>query len=108
MVKNTDQTKNLSGDYIYNNYDIEILPYFLYEVCINKYWKNGFCLLGHKYFKTDKPLNIKKTSIYKKYKDYLIEKEIILMSAPYEYILKNNLQRRIIKKKKNERARKCN
>lgn len=95
--------------YMYDGFLIETLPYFLYEVCINKYWKLGSCVLGNKFFKTDKLLHLKYRNILKYYKDYVIEKEIFLIGAPYEFIKENNLsiyEPNVKKKKfkKNERT----
>lgn len=101
--------KDLSGykTYIYNDSRIEELPYFLYEICINKYWKGGFCVLESRYFKTDEILHIKHKNLFKYYKDYIIAKEISLIGVPYEFIQENNLpiyqpniKKRKIKKKK--------
>ena len=82
---------NDHSGHVYDNYRIEICPYFLYEVRLNKYWKYGFCVLGSKFFKTDSLLHIKCRNTLKYYKDYVIEKEIFLIGAPYEFIRENNI-----------------
>ena len=114
MAKPICLVKDPSGQepktYVYDGSRIEVLPYFLYEVCIIKYWKYGFCVLGSRFFKTDKLLHIKHKNVLKYYKDYTIEKEIFLVGAPYEFIRENNLPvyKPNVKKKKfkkNERAR---
>lgn len=94
MGKLISQTKDLSGIklYVYNGFRIEELPFFLYEVSINKYWKNGFCVLASKLFKSDKLLNIKKYSKIKRYKDYFIEKSITILGVPFDFIRENNLK----------------
>lgn len=87
--------KNRSGQepktYIYNDTRIEVLPYFLYEVCLYKYWQSGFCVLGNRFFKSDKLLDIKCQSKLKKFDGYSVEKEITLVGAPYKFIRENNL-----------------
>lgn len=87
--------KNHSGQesktYICNGSRIEVLPYFLYELNIYKYWENGVCVLESRFFKLDKPLDIKHYSKFKKGDDCLIEKEITLLGAPLQFIRENKL-----------------
>lgn len=89
------QIKGHSGQeyntYLYEGSRIEVLPFFLYEIRIVKYWKGGFCVLGSQFISTDELLHIKYTNILKHYNNYVIEKEISLMGAPYEFIEENNL-----------------
>lgn len=98
------RTKDHSGikTYVYKEFQVEELPYFLYEISINKYWKNGFCVLGHKFLKSSKLLDIKQNNIFKRYKDYIIEKGISILGVPYDFIRENNLS---IYEKKN--VKKC-
>lgn len=110
MPRMKDRSGQEPKTYVYDGSRIEVLPYFLYEVCINKYWKWGFCVLGSRFFKTDRLLHIKCRNALKYYKDYVIEKEISLIGAPYEFIRENNLpvyEPNVKKKKsrKNERTR---
>ena len=91
MPRMKDRSGQEPKTYVYDGSRIEVLPYFLYEVCINKYWKYGFCVLGSRFFKTDKLLHIKHKNLLKCYKDHTIEKEIFLVGAPYEFIRENNL-----------------
>lgn len=104
MAKHILQTNDLSGTkyYIYNDQKIEIFSCFIYEVCLYKYWKNGFCILSSKFYKSDKLLNIKKWRKYKYFKEYMLVQEIILVAAPYNFIKENNLPeyKPIIKKSK--------
>lgn len=83
--------KDPSGDefYLYEENGIKEYDSFIYEVSLHKYWKNGYCLLGIKLYKSNKfiPTN----RICKKYKDYTIEKDIILIAAPYKFIKEKNL-----------------
>ena len=93
MEKLISPGKDRSGQepksYVYNGIRIEVSKFFLYEVSLHKYWKNGYCLLGIKLYKSNKfiPTN----RICKKYKDYTIEKDIILIAAPYKFIKEKNL-----------------
>lgn len=97
---NFPKNKNLSETYICNGSKIEVLDYFLYEICIYKYWQYGCYMLKNKFLKVDKPLNIKHYSIFKKYKKYVLEKNITLIGAPYNFIIENNYPKFIVKSKK--------
>lgn len=77
--------------YIYNGCRIEVLPYFLYEVCLHKYWKNGYCILGSKFIKSDQLLDIKQANVYKRVDEYLLEKDITLLGVPSSFVEENNL-----------------
>lgn len=78
MAKLTNQTNYLFG--------IEILPYYLYELSIYKYWKGGCCLIASKFYKSDLPVIFAKSSITEQQDEFLIEKSISLIGAPEEYI----------------------
>ena len=95
MEKLISPGKDRSGQepksYVYNGIRIEVSKFFLYEVSLHKYWKNGYCLLGSKLFKSDKLLNIRCPRIYKRFKEYTIEKEISLIAAPQEFIIEMDL-----------------
>lgn len=95
-----DQLIQDSNLYIYDDYIIETHSNFIYEININKYWKNGFSSLGSKFVKSDKLLNLKNKRKFIKYDDYFIEKEITLIGAPLKFIKEYNLQEYIPKKKK--------
>jgi len=86
MEELTNQTNSPSGLYIFNEACIEIAPCFIYEVSAYKYWKNGFCLLEDKYYKSDKLLKIKKNPKVEDFKEYKIVKEIVLLGAPESFI----------------------
>ena len=73
----------------YVNYRGQIKRYANSEQ--RKYWKNGYCLLGSKLFKSDKLLNIRCPRVYKRFKEYTIEKEISLIAAPQEFIIEMGL-----------------
>ena len=91
MSRKKDRIGQQPPTYLYCDSRIEVLPYFLYEVCIYKYWGWGSCLLGSKFFRTSKPLNIDHFNKSKKYDGYSIDKEISLVGAPYEFIEENKL-----------------
>lgn len=78
MAKLTDQTNYLSG--------IEVLPYYLYELSLYKYWKNGCCLLASRFYKSDLPIIFTKSCVTEQQGEFLIEKSISLIGAPEEYI----------------------
>lgn len=48
-------------------------------------------MLGNRFFKSDKLLDIKCHSKFKKCDGYSVEKEITLIGAPYQFIRENNL-----------------
>ena len=93
MGKHTLQTSDHSGSkfYEYEGGLVELLPTFTYEVTLSKYWKNGFCQLGNKFYKADRLLHIKNNYIVTKYEGYSIEKEISLVGVPQEFIDEMNL-----------------
>lgn len=110
MGKHIAQMNDLSGSeqfYEYNKELVEISNTFIYEISLHKYWKNGYCLLGCKFFKSDKLLPIKNNSIYKKYNGYLIEKEITLIKVPKDFINELEIYKPKIKKndKRNRKVR---
>lgn len=89
------QTKDLSGrnliTYRFGNSQILASPYFLYEVSVDKYWKNGFCNLKNRYFKSDKFLKINHTVEIKHCGEYNIVRSISLLGAPYNFIKERNM-----------------
>lgn len=93
MVKSINQEKDPSGikTYKYGDFRVEILPYFLYELSINKYWKNGFSTLEHKLIRSNKPLKIKTYSEVRPYKGSLIEREISVLAVTEDFLRENNL-----------------
>ena len=93
MGKRTRQTNDHSGNkfYKYEGGIVELLPTFMYEVTLSKYWNNGFCQLGSKLYKADRLLHIKDNCIVTKYDGYSIEKEISLVGVPQEFVDEMNL-----------------
>lgn len=112
MEKLISPGKDPSGQepksYVYDGIRIEVSKFFLYEVSLYKYWKNGYCLLGSKLFKSDKFLNIKHPRVYKRFKKYIIEKEISFIAAPQEFIIERDLPvyENIVIKNKPKKVRK--
>lgn len=107
MTKNTLQTNCLSGSkewYEYKDGLVKLFPTFIYEVSLHKYWKNGYSLLGSKYYKTNKLLSLKHDHISTKFKDCILDKKIELIGVPIEFInefqLKVYVPKPIIKKRK--------
>lgn len=97
--------RTITTNYRFGENRIVAMPYFLYEVSVYKLSRNMACILGSKYFKSDKLLNIKKDVEYlKKTKDYNIVRYIDLLGAPMSFIEENNLPiyelRKPFKKKK--------
>ena len=106
MAKPICLVKDPSG--LYEKDSLKILPYYLYEVRVNKYWNLGYCLIGKKFYKSDTPLTIKYGNIIKYSKNFIIEKEVFLVGAPIEYLKDLPVYELNVKKKKfkkNERAR---
>ncbi len=103
MARLTNQQKDLSGVFEFKDWIVEELPYFLYELSIHKYWKNGFCVLGTKFFTSKKLLNFKQVKKIKQFKGYKLEKEITLLGVPKEFIEKYNLKAPVKKTKKKKK-----
>lgn len=111
MERLMNRTKDPSGQesevYVYNGFCIEKMPYFLYEVCINKFWRGGFCTLGNSFFKSNRPFRT--ISKFEYFDNYIIEKEATLLGAPEWFIKECHLpvykNVKTKKLKKNERAR---
>lgn len=86
--------KGLSGSkstYRYDNYQIEVLPYYLYVIDVYKLWKNGACLLSSRRFKSDRFLKVTNTEKWKKFDGYEIRRGIYLEGAPIDFIKENKL-----------------
>lgn len=95
MAKHTLQMKDPSGDnplYESKYGLVRMCSSFIYEVCLYKYWKNGFCQLDSKFYKSSHILHIKKDNTIIKYKDFFIEKEISLIGVPKAFIEEFNLK----------------
>ena len=94
-----DRSGHKPVTYRFENSQIEVLPYFLYEVSVDKLWKNGFCCLKSRYFKSNKFLKVKGEEI-KYFDGYSIVRSIILLGTPYSFIKEHNLPIYKLKDKK--------
>ena len=86
MVALMGSTKDQSELYKFEGSPIEILPYFLYEISVDKVWSKGFCNLKTKYFKSTDLLKIKNKVEVKNYDNYKVIRSITLIGAPYVFI----------------------
>ena len=92
--------------YLFQGDRVEIMPYFLYEVSVYKITKNMAALMGSQFYKSDKPLTIKKDSTIKKYKDYSVVRYVDVLGVTKEFVEENNLPIYEIKKKRNKKKKK--
>lgn len=92
--------------YLFHGDRVEIMPYFLYEVSVYKITKNMAALMGSQFYKSDKPLTIKKDSTIKKYKDYSVVRYVDILGVTKEFVEENNLPIYEIKKKRNKKKKK--
>lgn len=90
MVKTINLEKDHFGSsdnvYIFEGCKIQVLPYFLYEITIGKYWEEGYSVLSSRQVKSGSVIPIKRSSEIKNFGDYSIEKTIILLGAPLGFI----------------------
>lgn len=77
-----------TATYRFGSDQIEIMPYFLYEICKYEITKNTAYLIESKYIKSDKLLSFKKNNLF-----------INLLGAPIEFIQDNRLPIYTLKKK---------
>lgn len=95
MERPMSQTNSHSGDkpitYRYEDYQIEVLPYFLYEVSIYRIAPMRANMLSTRYYTSDKLLEVKEVEVIKRFKDFNIERFITLLGAPKSFIEENNL-----------------
>ena len=92
--------------YLFQGDRVEIMPYFLYEVSVYKITKNMAALMGSQFYKSDKPLTIKKDSTIKKYKDYSVIRYVDILGVTKEFVEENNLPIYEIKKKRTKKKKK--
>lgn len=89
------RTSAHSGDkpitYRYQDSQIEVLPYFLYEVSIYRMSPMRVNILSTRYYTSDKLLNVKEVEVIKRFKDFSIDRFITLLGAPQSFIEENNL-----------------
>lgn len=92
MVKLTCPKKTPSittNQYVIENYKVEEMPYFLYEVNIYRYDKYGVNILDNRFYKSSN--YVKPYNIIKKEKDYILEKNISILGVTRDFICKYNL-----------------
>ena len=89
MVKRTSTEHSHSGTYRYEDTQIEVFPFFLYEVNLWVRWKNGCSMLGSRFIKSNK--FIPKIVQNRKMKSYTIEKDITLIGAPLSFMQEEHL-----------------
>lgn len=102
------RTKSPSGDkpitYRYQDSQIEVLPYFLYEVDIYRIAPKRVNILSSRYYTSNKLLQVNEREVIKRFKDFSIDRFITLLGAPLSFIEENNLPiyelRKPIRKKK--------
>lgn len=88
--------------YLLHGNRVEIMPYFLYEVNLYRITKDMVYLIDSRYYKSDKPLSIKKHTIKK---DKGIVQYIDILGVTKEFVKENRLpifqlNKKSIKKKK--------
>lgn len=103
MAGNMTRKTSHSGTYRFNNLQIEVLPYYLYEVSIYKCRDKEYSLLESKFYKSDKFITPYTKS--KTYKDSRIEKDVTLLGAPIEFIEDNRLPLYELFKKKRKNGK---
>lgn len=101
MVKKSTQN-------VYSNkqYKLTEYPKFLYEVSLYKIWRDRAECTDSQFYAAEKPLTIKKKTISKKVKDYMLVKYITWLSAPLDYLLSNGFK--LVTNENARRTRKSN
>lgn len=82
---------NKSITYRYEDCQIEVLPYFLYEVSIYRIALMRANILSTRYYTSDKLLKVKEVEVIKHFKNFNIKRFITLLGAPKSFIEENNL-----------------
>lgn len=93
---------------VYSNkqYKLTEYPKFLYEVSLYKIWRDRAECIDSQFYAAEKPLTIKKETISKKVKDYMLVKYITWLSAPLDYLLSNGFK--LVTNENTRRTRKSN
>lgn len=83
--------------YIKNGYEVEPMPFFLYEYSIYKYTKNGVELLYTKMYKSNKPIKVPEPIYEKRPKKdtrgYFYARFVDWLGAPMSYINENGFKK---------------
>lgn len=93
---------------VYSNKQCKLTEYpkFLYEVSLYKIWRDRVECIDSQFYAAEKPLTIKKETISKKVKDYMLVKYITWLSAPLDYLLSNGFK--LVTNENARRTRKSN
>lgn len=91
--------------YRYNDDQIEVLPYFLYEVDLYRIEPMRANLLASKFIKSNKLLDVEEVKVIKRFKNLSIDRFVTLLGAPKSFIEENNLPKYELKKKKKNEKR---
>ena len=95
--------------YRYEDSQLKVLPFFLYEVSVYRISQNRISSLSCTLYKSDKFLNTKERETVKRFKNFSIDRFITLLGAPMSFIEENNLPifefKKPKKKTKNERKK---
>lgn len=91
--------------YRYQDEQIEVLPYFLYEVSLYRIAPMRANILSTRYYTSDKLLNVKEVEVVKRFKNFNIERFITLLGAPQSFIEENNLPIYELKRKQTKKKK---
>lgn len=90
----------------YKDFQVEITPYFLYEVNLYRIFKNRSELLSTRYYKSDLFLKIDEYKVVKQLPNFKIIRFISLLGVPESFIKENHLkQYTLYEKRKNRNTR---
>lgn len=104
MPRTSSRTADKPITYRYQDSQIEVLPYFLYEVDLYFISPRRANMLSNRLYTSDRLLNVKEVEVVKRFKNFNIQRFITLLGAPISFIEENNLPiyepKKPIKKKK--------
>ena len=82
---------NTEPIYDYEGSRVTITPFFLYEISIYEVTPNRFDIRSNKFYASKKILDIPELTVLKTTKDYILEREVVLLGVPTEFIEENKL-----------------
>lgn len=91
MARTSFRTADKPITYRYQDSQIEVLPYFLYEVNLYFISPSKANMISNRYYTSDKFLNVKEVEVIKRFKNFNIQRFITLLGAPISFIEENNL-----------------
>lgn len=91
MLRMKSPTTDKPITYRYQDYQIEVLPCFLYGVDLYFVSPRRANLLSCRYYTSDRLLNVKEVEVVKRFKNFNVERFITLLGAPISFIEENNL-----------------